>query len=1126
MKKSLCWIVVSLLSTLMGMAEVVTPSQALQIAEEFLGEELAPQRVRGMRGVAATAEQENAPLYVISRGDDKGFVLVSGDDALTRIIGYTDHGNFDENNLPPALQDIMSSVEEAVRAAQKGHLPARPVFEAPAEWCTIDPLVTAHWNQGYPWNALCPYCTDNAQAVAGCTAIAAAQIIYYFRKDLPHELQDTTPTYKAPWTNGCDVTVSYPKGTPIEYDLMLDSYGGGEPAEFKKAVALLCYTVGACSNMNYWYSSATGISNAGNAMNQYFGLSGTYMYREQSFPSDQWLSIVYSSLSEGSPLLYSGYKRADGSAHAFIYDGYDANTGLWHINFGWGGSYDGYYTIDYETAGGGFGEQQQLIHHIRPHHLNLSAEIVEADTLYRQINNTVTVEVTNNGTAPVTNFSVYLMSTDEAPTAESTPVVSDQQTPVTPDATVPVTFEVRPAEQGDYYLYVTDRNGDVLAHKKVAVVETVPQLAFQGLTASVSTETVETAQGMYQKLNNDAITLYAEVSNAASAVTPGVPNLTFTLTQWDAEQGAHVALQTTTISDVIILPGESQKIACTFADLATDALLTATVTAAGCEMASADTTVCFVVGGKTLTATEPVEGAVTVTGGWDAAVFAELANDPSISAYDLTGVTGLQAPLTAANPNALFYVNTPVAACNVIVDGECADLRLQSGYDFRPVAPFHAAKAAFVTDFTAAVWNTLTLPFACERPAGWLCREVTEMSTSAFTAATLVDMLEPSHAYVVMSDSRDALPFAATDVAVAAAVDTTQMTPFIGTYHAVLAAPLMHEGDKYILRLDTDPTATTPYFEKMDSTYVLPPFQTVISSTAKKIRATANTKIDPAYRKLAAAIDVAKAVYDEMHTEIADSTNQAMEALLDEARTVFFQMNEETADRVTALTKQLTALSDLYPLSLKEITRPVDYTLFLTNPSFEANSKSGWKGDAYSTVKTASQLSSFTLRADGKYVLYNNKSGASSGISQTVSGLPAGYYRVSALLNTAVGGTVTLFANDKEATVTTTERDRYYLTEAVIDSICVKDGELTVGVRAGETWYKADNFRIYYIGHLSEDDPDTSVGDLLFDDPQPALVDDAIYDLLGRKLSSADAMQPGINIVRKSDGTVRKIFVK
>ena len=104
--------------------------------------------------------------------------------------------------------------------------------------------------------------------------------------------------------------------------------------------------------------------------------------------------------------------------------------------------------------------------------------------------------------------------------------------------------------------------------------------------------------------------------------------------------------------------------------------------------------------------------------------------------------------------------------------------------------------------------------------------------------------------------------------------------------------------------------------------------------------------------------------------------------------------------------------------------------------------------------------------------------------------------------------------------MTTTYDDRYYLAEAVIDSICVKDGNLTVGVRAGETWYKADNFRIYYIGHLNDDD--TSVGDLLPCDPQPALRDDVIYDLLGRRLPSADAMQPGRMYIRNGKKIIKE----
>ena len=332
MKKSLCLLAVSLLSILTSMADVVTPSRALEIAEEFLGEDLAPQRVRGVRGVTPAAEQENAPLYVISRGDGKGFVLVSGDDCLPAIIGYTDHGNFDENDLPPALQDIMSSVEEAVRAAQKGHLPAREPKTARADWHTIDPLITTHWHQGSPYNDLCPICPDNGErAAAGCVAVAVAQAVYYFRKDLPHELQDTTATYSG-GSNYCDVTVSYPKGTPIEYDLMLDSYSGSEPVDIKQAVALLCYVVGVGAQMDYWHSSGTNTGLAIAGMNKYLGLVGSYLNRNDK-PLEQWENIIYTNLAEGRPLVFAGTK-ADGGGHSIVLDGYDAKSGLWHFNFG------------------------------------------------------------------------------------------------------------------------------------------------------------------------------------------------------------------------------------------------------------------------------------------------------------------------------------------------------------------------------------------------------------------------------------------------------------------------------------------------------------------------------------------------------------------------------------------------------------------------------------------------------------------------------------------------------------------------------------------------------------------------------------------------------------------------
>ena len=40
--------------------------------------------------------KSTSPYYIFSRGENSGFVIVSGDDCLPKILGYTENGNFDE----------------------------------------------------------------------------------------------------------------------------------------------------------------------------------------------------------------------------------------------------------------------------------------------------------------------------------------------------------------------------------------------------------------------------------------------------------------------------------------------------------------------------------------------------------------------------------------------------------------------------------------------------------------------------------------------------------------------------------------------------------------------------------------------------------------------------------------------------------------------------------------------------------------------------------------------------------------------------------------------------------------------------------------------------------------------
>jgi hypothetical protein len=124
------------------------------------------------------------------------------------------------------------------------------------------------------------------------------------------------------------------------------------------------------------------------------------------------------------------------------------------------------------------------------------------------------------------------------------------------------------------------------------------------------------------------------------------------------------------------------------------------------------------------------------------------------------------------------------------------------------------------------------------------------------------------------------------------------------------------------------------------------------------------------------------------------------------------------------------------------------------------------------------------------------------------------------MLGTDEGGVVTFYANDQEAEVPASEFGKYYLSEAVIDSIRVENGEITIGVRSGSTWYKADDFRIHYLGHLYNDD--VAIEAIEADDIHPVhIYDNAIYDLLGRRLSSPDEMKPGMLYIRNGRKLMR-----
>ena len=98
------------------------------------------------------------------------------------ILGYSDTGKLDVNNIPEGMQELLDGYQaEITYARNKGMRKANSAanITEPSRQI-IEPLIETKWGQNAPFNLFC-FTTDNQQAVTGCVATALAQIMYYRR---------------------------------------------------------------------------------------------------------------------------------------------------------------------------------------------------------------------------------------------------------------------------------------------------------------------------------------------------------------------------------------------------------------------------------------------------------------------------------------------------------------------------------------------------------------------------------------------------------------------------------------------------------------------------------------------------------------------------------------------------------------------------------------------------------------------------------------------------------------------------------------------------------------------------------------------------------------------------------
>lgn len=332
--------------------------QALKIAERqaaLLGitmDESAVSQAKsfGRKTSAGSISGTPSAYYVFPNGEDKGFTIVSGDDRLPEIVGYSDRGTFDSENLSANYVSFMKAYQEMVELMDKGD---RHVKMAVAEGKTlrasgyqqpkVKPLLgEIAWNQSAPYNNMCPIYNGKDHAVTGCVATAMAQVMAYYK--YPKQLLEDIPQYTRQW-NGNTITVpAISKSDGVyDWDNMLPVYTSGSYSEAQaNAVAKLMFHCGAAVQMGYGPQSGGNVTPK--PLAKYFGYDADLMLdiARSTYTLAEWTQMMDNELVAGRPILYSG-SSTDGG-HEFVCDGADGN-GLYHINWGWGGYQNGYFDV-------------------------------------------------------------------------------------------------------------------------------------------------------------------------------------------------------------------------------------------------------------------------------------------------------------------------------------------------------------------------------------------------------------------------------------------------------------------------------------------------------------------------------------------------------------------------------------------------------------------------------------------------------------------------------------------------------------------------------------------------------------------------------------------------------------
>ena len=286
-------------------------------------------------------ERANSSMYYINLAP-QGWVILSADDAVEPILGYSFDGTLDAESMPENMRYVVSKSEEAIKKKILVEKTQHPYWMYPAASLTragnnkIGPLIQVNWNQSKPYNNYCP----RQEALVGCVAVAMAQAmsVHRYPSRPQGQVSYSHPLYGA-------LSINFDNEQAYNWDNIINP----EANDYDELARFL-YHAGMSVRMVYGAElsgiPSNEVSRISQALMNHFSYPEGVTYHWFDGYDGDWKQMLLNELSAGRAIVYNAVDSKAQAGHSFNIDGYDGN-GLYSVNWGWGGHGNGYFSLTY-----------------------------------------------------------------------------------------------------------------------------------------------------------------------------------------------------------------------------------------------------------------------------------------------------------------------------------------------------------------------------------------------------------------------------------------------------------------------------------------------------------------------------------------------------------------------------------------------------------------------------------------------------------------------------------------------------------------------------------------------------------------------------------------------------------